>query len=78
MTLKIGVLIAPLLIFLYVAIATGIISNNYFKESCFQGSKHWLMTDCIIMLSLIPEFLINSYLLNEKIKKIEGPDIKND
>jgi hypothetical protein len=64
-----GVFIIPLLIFIYVAISTGLISTKNAGGECFLGSKIWLMTDCIIFLFLIPEFLLNTFYLNKKLKR---------
>jgi hypothetical protein len=33
-----------------------------------MASKIWLMTDCIIFIFLIPEFLINSFYLSKKFQ----------
>jgi hypothetical protein len=61
-----GVFIIPFLIFIYIAISTGIISEAHSSEVCFLGSKIWLMTDCIVFAFLVPEFLYLMYTLNAK------------
>jgi hypothetical protein len=52
-----GILIIPFMIFIYIAISTGIYWADGKEEDCFLVSKIWLMTDCIVFAFLVPEFI---------------------
>jgi hypothetical protein len=52
-----GILILHFIIFIYIAISTGIYWADGKEEDCFLVSKIWLMADCIVFAFLVPEFI---------------------
>ena len=73
-----GVFILPFLVFIYIAIATGVISYANSSEECFLASKIWLMTDCIVFAFLVPDFLFNMYTLHSKNLKDHVNAVANE
>jgi hypothetical protein len=66
-----GFYIIPFLLFIYIAIATAIISVANPDEPCYLASKIWLMADCLVFAFLIPDFFHFRLIMNEKNLKDE-------
>jgi|LauGreDrversion4_2_1035121.scaffolds.fasta_scaffold104946_2 hypothetical protein len=66
-----GYYIIPFLLFIYIAIDTGIISHANPDEPCYLSSKIWLMADCMVFAFQIPEFFHFRLIMNEKNLKDE-------
>jgi len=62
----VGFFIIPLLVFIYIAISTGIISNANSSEPCYLASKIWLMADCLVFVFLVPDFFYLAYTQKAK------------
>jgi len=61
-----GYYIIPFLVFIYIAISTGIISEANSGEPCYLASKIWLLADCLVFAFLIPEFFYLYWTMNVK------------
>jgi len=56
----------------------GVLHQANLSNSCFLGSKIWLVTDCYVFAFFVPKFLFLMKTLHKKVNVTVKPDIETE